>query len=100
MWPFPTRAPEPQFRSRMTLPPSGVVVLLGAGASADAGCPLMRDFIDRARDFRTTGKFSPSETESVDAALKLHSDIRTQFHLTELDSENIETLMSIADFKK
>jgi hypothetical protein len=30
---------------------SDIVFILGAGASADAGAPLMADFLDRARDW-------------------------------------------------
>jgi NAD-dependent SIR2 family protein deacetylase len=45
------RDPARPFRSRLSLQSSRAVLLLGAGASAPAGCPLMREFVDRARDY-------------------------------------------------
>jgi hypothetical protein len=91
---------EPQYRSRMGRPPERGVVLLGAGASVAAGCPLMRGFIDRARDYAAAGVFSDEEREDVDAALALYTALRSSFSITEEDVENVETLLSLADLVK
>ena len=91
------RETVPEFTSRMSLPPKHAVVMLGAGASAGAGCPLMRGFIDRARDFLDQGLFSPSERGDVQITLDLYRDLRAQFSISEEDIENIEDLLSLVD---
>jgi NAD-dependent SIR2 family protein deacetylase len=99
-WPGPTQPREPALRRLLSLPPKRPVILLGAGASAPAGCPLMRGFIDRARDYREMGYFSDSERTDVDAALNLYQELRRGYSITEEDVENVETLLSIADLSK
>lgn len=99
-WPVgPRQRPleERPFHSRMDVEPEHAVVLLGAGASAAAGCPVMRGFIDRAIDFERLGRFSESEIPDVRAALGLYHAVRAHFQITEEDSENIENLLSLAD---
>ena len=82
----------------MGLPPKPAVIFLGAGASTPAGCPLMRGFIDRARDYRDDGVFNPSEVSDINAALELYDFLRRQgFSITEEDIDNVENLLSIAD---
>ena len=88
---------ERPFQSRLGVEPEHVVVVLGAGASAAAGCPVMRGFIDRAIDFERLGRFSESEKPDVRAALELYRSIRAHFQITEHDSENVENLLSLAD---
>lgn len=102
MWPLGHSggAADPEkrtFTSRMGVEPKHIVVLLGAGASADAGCPVMRGFIDRAYDFEKLGRFSKSELPDVRAALELYQSVRANFQITEEDTENIESLLSLAD---
>lgn len=103
MWPMGTggitEKTEPPFRSRMSLTPEHSVVLLGAGASAGAGCPIMRGFIDLATDFLADGKFTGSEIDDVKATLDLYNAIRRSFAITEEDVENIETILSLADLE-
>jgi hypothetical protein len=74
--------------------------MLGAGASASAGCPLMRGFIDRARDYRVQGVFSPVEEIDVRIALDLYNALRVSFSITEEDVENVENILSLADLSK
>jgi NAD-dependent SIR2 family protein deacetylase len=81
----------------MDVEPEHAVVLLGAGASAAAGCPVMRGFIDRAIDFERLGRFAESEMPDIHAALGLYHAVRAHFQITEEDSENIENLLSLAD---
>src|SRR5438309_1109512 len=89
-----------QFRSRMSLPPRQAVILLGAGASVSAGCPLMKGFIDRARDYLTLGLFSGREEADVRISLDLYNALRAKFSVTEEDIENVENLLSLADLAR
>ncbi|MFC1587487.1 hypothetical protein ACFL54_04170 [Planctomycetota bacterium] len=90
---------EPPFLSRMSIPPERSIVLLGAGASAGAGCPVMRGFIDLAIDFLDSNVFTKSEAEDINATLKLYRALRRNFSITEEDVENIETILSLADLE-
>lgn len=90
---------EPPFRSRMSSPPERSIVFLGAGASAGAGCPIMRGFIDLATDFLAAGKFTDSEADDVKVTLNLYNAIRRSFAITEEDVENVETILSLADLE-
>ncbi len=91
---------ERSFESRMSVVPKRAVVLLGAGASASVGCPVMRDFIDLARDYLQTGVFSAEEAFDVEASLNLYYELRTAFSITEQEVDNVENLLSIADLSQ
>jgi hypothetical protein len=81
----------------MSSQPEHAVVLLGAGSSVDAGCPVMRRFIDRAIDFRRSGRFDEDENLSVEATLNFYDSLRRELAITEPDIENIENLLSLAE---
>lgn len=85
------------FHSKLSLPAEGAVVILGAGASAPAGAPLIRGFIDQARDFEKLGLFSGDTTEDVRASIEFYDSLRSFFKFTEEDIENIENLLSLAE---
>ena len=96
----PRREPsheERQLRSHLSVDPEHVVILLGAGASVPAGCPVMRGFFDRAMDFEKLERFTETEKPDVRAALDLYRAVRKHFQITEEDTENVETLLSLAD---
>jgi NAD-dependent SIR2 family protein deacetylase len=102
MWPLfgfggPVRdRPEP-FHSKLSLPAEGAVILLGAGASASVGAPLMRGFIDRARDFAKLNLFGPDTLNDVSATIDFYDSLRSYFRITEEDIENVENLLSLAE---
>lgn len=72
---------------------SEIVFILGAGASKDAGAPLMADFLDRADQLRREGKvdqFKADFNRVFDARSNLqpvHSKAKLEFH-------NIESLFA------
>lgn len=89
-----------QFQSRISLAPKQAVVLLGAGASVSSGCPVMKGFIDRARDYVELRRFSEAEEEDVRISLGLYNALRARFSITEEDVENVENLLSLADLSR
>ncbi len=100
---FPSRSQsheERGFSPRMSSPPEHAVILLGAGASAPANCPLMRGFIDRARDQLKRHLFTESEAVAVETALELYGSLRISLSITEEDIENVENLLSLADLSR
>lgn len=102
MWPLfgfgrPVRdRPEP-YHSKLSLPAEGAVILLGAGASASVGAPLMRGFIDRARDYAKLNLFNHDTLSDVNATIDFYDSLRSYFRITEVDIENVETLLSLAE---
>jgi hypothetical protein len=73
------------------------VFILGAGASRQAGAPLVGDFIDKARDLYRIGSMGRREQdfktffEALADAQMIHSKSR-------LDTNNIEAVFSAFDF--
>ena len=65
----PRDHPAP-FHSKISLPAEGAVVVLGAGTSAPAGAPLIRGFIDQARDFEKLELFDDDVVEDVRASIE------------------------------
>lgn len=102
MWPLfgfgnPVRErPEP-FHSKLSLPAEGAVILLGAGASACVGAPLMRGFIDRARDYAKQKLFDSDTLKHINATVDFYDSLRSHFQITEEDIENVENLLSLAE---
>jgi len=88
--------PEP-FHSKLSLPADGAVILLGAGASASVGAPLMRGFIDRARDYTKLNLFGLDTLSDVNATINFYDSLRSYFRITEEDIENVENLLSLAE---
>lgn len=72
---------------------SNIVFILGAGASADAGAPLMYDFLDKARDLYAANKVWEFEKqfavvfEAISALQAVHSK-------TDMDLYNIESVFA------
>ena len=77
--------------------PAKAVVLLGAGASAQVGGPLVREFIDLARDGLRHVEFSENEVKDIKESLTFYDNLKASFSLTEEDIDNIESLLAFAD---
>ena len=76
----------------------GNVYILGAGFSRDAGLPLMGDFLEKAKcayDWLKQEKRA-SDAQAVAVLLELQEDCRTMKFRVRVDSENIESLFSLA----
>lgn len=70
-----------------------ILFILGAGASAQAGCPVMSDFIERARTLRHTS----NDTEFArhfDVVHRFKEVLQRAYAKAKLDTENIESVFS------
>jgi hypothetical protein len=72
------------------------VFILGAGASFEAGAPLMSTFLDRAEDLRRTGEVDDCATE-FDKVFSLIDTLQALYAKSELDLNNIESLFGILE---
>jgi SIR2-like protein len=74
------------------------VYIVGAGFSADAGIPLVKDFMRKLRDglrwLRVNGR--ESEVSAVERVLNFRSKAASAVELVSLDLEDIEELFSLA----
>jgi hypothetical protein len=74
------------------------VYVLGAGFSADAGLPLVSDFLNRLRDSAAWLKSQKrlKELDSVKKVLQFRLDAAAAAYRAQVDVENIEELFSLA----
>jgi len=73
------------------------VFILGAGASADAGLPVMANFLDRARDYFTQGLADPREEEAFKKVFEAIHELKGITFKSSLDLNNIEAVFSAID---
>lgn len=78
------------------------VIILGAGASADAGIPLMGQFVDTmwniARRGRRAGNVPQKTLEILEAALEVREELDGFHGRAAFDAWNIEDILSILSF--
>lgn len=89
-----------QIQTREIHQNTNCVFLLGAGASAAYGLPLMREFIDAARNCYFRRKLKQPKDEILkcyESLLNFHIDCRNSSWALERDWENIEELYTQAD---
>lgn len=80
------------------MPMSRNVFILGAGASAQAGAPLMTTFIGTAQDIlRGTPSLYPKEREYFDLVFRARTLLQHVHSKSELDINNIESLFGVFD---
>jgi NAD-dependent SIR2 family protein deacetylase len=72
---------------------STTVFILGAGASAGAGVPVMKDFLDRARELWSQG-LAEDATPSFATVFKAISDLQSVHSKAHLDIHNVETVFA------
>lgn len=74
------------------------VFILGAGASADAGLPVMANFLDRARDFYSSFVIRNEEDQiSFMEVFKAIHNLKGVLFKSSIDLNNIESVFSIID---
>jgi hypothetical protein len=79
------------------------VILLGAGASIDAGVPLLNNFVDKMRYYASKGKSSDrdltdSEILVLKKAIEIMNDLDSYHGRAAFDDRNLEDLLSILAF--
>ncbi len=79
------------------------VIIFGAGASFDAGIPLLRDFVDTMWNFAVRGvngkeKLSSSDIEVFIEANKVREELDKYHGRVSFDDRNIEDVLSILSF--
>ena len=67
------------------------VFILGAGASFEAGAPLMNNFLDIAEDLLVSGKVN-EHREAYEAVFQAISELQIVYSKSYLDLNNIESL--------
>lgn len=91
----------PNYNPKFSNKPNHVTVFTGAGTSVIAGCPLMRGFIDKAKDLLQDGLIVKKEDQKcINRILELYIKLTRSFSITEEDIENIETILSFVDLSK
>jgi hypothetical protein len=71
------------------------VIILGAGASADSGAPLMNNFIDKAEDLLSIGLNDTKDREiknQFEKIFQLLADLQSIHSKAKIDLNNIETV--------
>jgi hypothetical protein len=69
------------------------VFLLGAGASKEAGAPLMAEFLDVARDLHTSGEIRENkDNESFQKFFEAIRHLRSIHYKSYIDLDNIEAV--------
>ncbi|MFB0536107.1 MAG: hypothetical protein ACETWR_14120 [Anaerolineae bacterium] len=78
---------------------SSVVFILGAGASKQAGAPLMNDFLDVAYDLWRVGRVWDAN-ESFEAVFRGISALQGVHSKAQLDIENVESVFTAFEMAK
>ncbi len=73
---------------------ANLVFILGAGASATSGCPLMLNFLDVAQELYTRGKLSAQERESYLRVFKALDEMQGILAKANVDVRNIESVLA------
>ena len=86
----------------MEAPPDNVIIL-GAGASADAGIPLLGEFIDTMLDIARRGKrhdkaVSKDDLAVIEQGLRVREELDSYHGRAAFDVWNIEDILSILAF--
>lgn len=72
---------------------SEIVFILGAGASREAGAPLMGDFIDKAREIHRRGE-SDKFKDDFDRIFQAISSLQSVHSKSQLNIDNIESIFA------
>jgi hypothetical protein len=72
------------------------VFILGAGASFEAGAPLMGNFLDRAEDLRRMGEVDDYAPE-FDKVFSLIDALQALYAKSDIDLNNIEAIFGILE---
>jgi hypothetical protein len=73
------------------------VIILGAGASVDAGAPLMTNFFDVAEDLFVKNRDRIVHPEAFETIFRLISELQSVYAKSHLDLNNIEALFGAVE---
>ena len=78
-------------------------IILGAGASVDAGIPLLANFVEKMWEFAITGKQGEKELSAEDKqifseSIKVRNELDGYHGRASFDDRNIEDILSILSF--
>ncbi len=76
------------------------IFILGAGASKEAGAPLMDDFLDKAKDLLDLNKVKGKYKKDFDRIFKTISDLKPIHYAVKIDLDNIENLFAALEMGK
>lgn len=76
------------------------VFILGAGASADCGAPVMSNFLQKAEDIVESGSLKIDAKMEIEKVFALRNDLRRIYANSDLDLDNIETLFGITEMAR
>lgn len=76
------------------------IVILGAGASADAGAPLMGNFFDLAERQLLQGGFDTEEREEIAKVFESFSELYKIYAKATLDSRNLEAFFGAIEMAR
>lgn len=74
------------------------VFILGAGASADSGAPLMGNFIAKGKAVYDSGELSANDKSDFDLFFKIRNKLQYTFVKSNIDLDNIESIYSAIEF--
>ena len=72
-----------------------LLVILGAGASRDAGAPIVRDFLDRAADLRRNGDTTLISPDDFKLVFDLISELEVLHSRSDVDLRNVESVFNL-----
>ena len=75
------------------------VYILGAGASAHTGAPVLRDFLVRSR-LLSEGRTPPYFKRSFENVFLWINELRSSSYYVEFDLDNLEHIFSLADMSR
>ena len=85
--------------------PSDNVIILGAGASYDAGIPLMAGFVEKMWEFSVRKKVNgePMSSDDIDTfkkAIEIKNELNSYHGRASFDDMNLEDILSILSFNE
>lgn len=73
--------------------------ILGAGASASSGAPVMSNFIDKAQDLYDSGQFGAKAAE-IEPAFELLTELNGVYAKSGLDLTNLENVLGVLEMAR
>ena len=79
---------------------SDIVFILGAGASKECGGPLMQEFLEVADEIRLRGSIEEQFLKAIDTALAARNALQIVHSKSQLDLDNIESILGTFEMSK